>query len=341
MKQVLVTGGTGFIGSHLVETLIRRGDRVRCLVRDPARARRLEELGAECIRGDVTEMAALRPAVQAVDVVYHVAGLLAALRPEHMLHVNAVGSGLVAQACAEMTEPPVLVLVSSLAAAGPVRAGTVRREEDPLSPISVYGQSKREGELAAARWAERVPMTVVRPGVVFGPACREFRPMLSTIYRLRVHPVPGWRRPPLSYIHVSDLVDVLIAAAERGRRVKPPDASRPGTTGPAGFYFAEAGEYPDWGEFGRMFARAIGRPRAPVVPLPAPIPWCVGAVSQAAGRLRGRAPLLNVDKIREARASSWACSSTWTRRDLGFRPGQSLESRVRDTARWFQEHGWL
>ena len=226
-------------------------------------------------------------------------------------------------------------------AAGPARPGSVRREEDPPSPVSLYGQSKREGELAAARWAARVPMTVVRPGVVFGPGCREFRPMLSTIYRLRMHPVPGWHRPPLSYIHVSDLVEVLIAAAERGRRVEPLQESRPGETTPAGFYFAESGEHPDWGEFGRMFARAMGRPRAAVVPLPAPIPWCVGAFSEAAGRLRGRAPVLNVDKIREAHARSWACSSAWTRRDLGFQPSQPLESRVRDTARWFQDHGWL
>ena len=341
MKKVLVTGATGFIGMHLAETLVRRGDRVRCLLRDPSRHTLLDDLDVQRVKGDVTHADSLRSAVDGMDVVYHVAGLLAALSADEMIRVNGAGTGRVAEACATATTPPVLVIVSSIAAAGPAARGEVRREEDPIGPISLYGQSKREGELAAARWAARVPTTVVRPGVVFGPRNADLRPMVSTIYRLRIHPVPGWRSTPLSYIHVADLVDILTSAAELGKRLEPLDDAAPGVTSAQGFYFAEVGEYPDWGQFGRMFARELRRPFAPVVRIPGPLPWAVGAASELYGRLRGRAQVLNVDKIREAVAPSWACSSEWTRRDLNFQPPLSLEERVRETARWFRDAGWL
>jgi nucleoside-diphosphate-sugar epimerase len=340
-SKALVTGGTGFIGLHLVEALLRRGEAVRCLVRNPHRRTPLDDLDVEQVPGDVTDIASLRSALQGVEIVYHVAGLVASLKPEDLVRVNGGGTGLVAEACAASGDPPLLVVVSSLAAAGPVPRGEVRSELDPIRPISLYGQSKREGELAAAAWAAKVPMTFVRPGVVFGPRNVELRPMLSTIYRFRAHPVPGWRCPPLSYIHVEDLVEILISAGERGRRVQSLEDASPGETSPEGFYFAEVGEYPDWGRFGRMFARSIGRPFAPVIHVPGPVPWAVGAASEFLGRVRGRAALLNVDKIREAVATSWACSSEWTRRDLGFEPPRSLEERVRETAHWFREAGWL
>lgn len=339
MQQILITGATGFIGGHLAESLARRGDRVRCLVRDPERAQRLRDLDVELITGDVTRPETLRDAVEGTDVVYHAAGLLAAMSGEKMLQVNGEGVGNVAKACADLSNPPVLVVLSSLAAAGPVPRGEVRDETTPLAPISLYGQTKREGELAVVPWANRVPATILRPGVVFGPRSQDLRPMLSTIYRLRFHPVPGWRCPPLSYIHVDDLVNVMIQASERGLRVASDQGESNDST--RGFYFVGDDEHPDWARFGRMFAMALNRPYAPVVRLFDPLPWCLGVGSEWLGRVRGRAALLNMDKMREARATSWECSSARAARELDFQLPRTLSERVRETADWFRENGWL
>ena len=109
MPQVLVTGATGFIGVHLVEALLQRGDHVRCLVRSPQRANALRQLGAELIAGDLDQHDALATAVADVEVVYHLAGLTKSLRPEEMFRVNRDGTANLMQACAARPEPPTVV----------------------------------------------------------------------------------------------------------------------------------------------------------------------------------------------------------------------------------------
>ncbi|MCO6455194.1 MAG: NAD-dependent epimerase/dehydratase family protein [Pirellulaceae bacterium] len=338
MQRVLITGATGFIGSHLAAECSRRGYRVRCLVRRPPHPA-LSELGLEQVEGDVMRPETLGRAVCDVDAVFHAAGLLAAVHRSDLYQVNGQGTAHVVEACAGAANPPALVLVSSLAAAGPVPRGTVRGDDDPPNPVSHYGRSKRQGELAVTGLAGQVPVTVVRPGVVFGQQCRELRPMLSTIYRFRFHPVPGWRCPPLSYIHVEDLVELLIRCAAQGQRLA--QGSEPAATDTRGYYFAADGEYPDWAQFGRLFALALGRPYAPVVRIPDPLPYLLGAAGDCAARLRGRAGMINGDKMLEARAASWACSSERARRELDFQPSCDLRARIQQTADWFREQRWL
>src|SRR5205823_4142629 len=117
--------------------------------------------------GDVTEPDSLPAAVAGVDVVYNLAGLTKALRTSDQTRVNGSGVDHLAKLCAAQESPPVHVLVSSIAAGGPTPRGKLRYESDEPAPISNYGRSKREGEISAGRWANRVPTTIVRPGVVF------------------------------------------------------------------------------------------------------------------------------------------------------------------------------
>src|SRR5262245_3156801 len=119
MALALVTGGTGFIGSHLVESLVQRGMSVRCLVRSPDRARLLRELGAEIIVGELDWPESLATAVDGASVIYHLAGCTKSLTEAEMFRVNEAGCASVAQACAAQAQPPRLVVVSSVAATGP------------------------------------------------------------------------------------------------------------------------------------------------------------------------------------------------------------------------------
>ncbi len=338
MAHVLVTGATGFIGGHLVRALCERGHRVRCLVRRTSQLDALRQFDLELCESHVLDPAGLHRAVQGTDCVFHLAGLTCALDLATLLQVNGQGTAHVAEACAAQPSPPVLVVVSSIAAAGPTRRGSVRPDDAPPNPVSHYGASKRAGELAAARCADRVPTTVVRPGIVFGPGDKVLLSMFRSVRRWHVHAIAGLSSPPLSLIHVTELVELLERAAERGQRLS---AAEQDGSRRLGYYFACRPEYPDYLEFGRMLHEAVGNRFTAYLHFPTPIPWLVGGVGEVIGRLRRRSLELNVDKIREAMADSWACSCARAQRDLGYAPRQPLQEQLRLTAQWYRQHGWL
>ncbi len=338
MAKVLVTGASGFIGSHLCEALAERGDEVSCLVRKTSRTEHLDALGLRLVVGDVTDLDSLRRAVAGQEVVYHLAAQLRALRARRFYEVNEQGAAHVAQACAEQSSPPVLVLVTSLAAAGPSPDGQPLTEGCPSWPISHYGRSKRAGELAASRHAAQVPMTIVRPGIVFGQRDLGCLPMFRSIAWFRVHLVPV--RPTLgaSVIHARDLVELLMLAADCGERLPAEGSEAPPGQG---YYFAACEEHPTYFRLGRLIGEALGCRRFLMVPAPRLAVRVAGAANELLGQVL-RSPLaLNLDKSREATAGCWFGSSEKAAEQLGFRLGAPLSERLRETAQWYRQQGWL
>jgi len=343
--MILVSGATGYIGGHLVEALLARGHEVRCLVRPSSESAWLEQTGVDVVRGNLLDVDDLRRAVAGVDTVFHLAAVLAESRRGELMRVNAAGTRAVALACAERETPPVLLYLSSVAAAGPTVSGRLRREVDPAAPVSEYGRSKRAGELAVAALADRVPATIVRPGVVFGGRNRDLLPVCQAIRWTRVHLVPSLLPPPLSLIDVRDLVELMIRAAERGRRIgetaADAAAARNGGQFAEGTYFACLDQYPDYGQFGRLIAEVLGYAHIIVMPCIAPVSWAFGGCGQVASLVTRRASMLNLDKMREALAESWACSNEAARRDLQFEPAHSPTDGLQTTVSWYRELGWL
>ena len=326
---MLVTGVSGFIGRHLVRRLIERGDRVTCLVRTTSHIDEAESAGAHLVTGDVTDQASIEQAlaVSQADIVFHLAGLTKTLRTDDFLRVNAGGVRSVAAACAERTEKPVLIVVSSLAATGPCTAGRPWIEGDVPAPVSAYGRSKLAGEQAAAEYAGGVPISIVRPPIVFGPGDRNLLEMFRLIARWGLHIVPGRGERYYSLIHVADLVEGLLLAAEKGERLHP-DGS-PGQ----GIYFMAAENSPSYAELGQEIAAAMGKRRATVVHLPGPLVRLVGLCGDVTGKILRRPSWVNSDKMTEALAGSWTCSSAKARAHLGWRPAATLTDRLRETAK--------
>ena len=338
MQRVLVTGATGFIGGHLTEALTRSGIETRCLVRPTSDTRRLSEIGAILVQGDVTRADGLDEAVANVDLVIHLAGLISALSRAELNKANAEGTGLVAAACARQKVPPTMIVVSSAAAAGPAERGATRVESDPVGPVSNYGRSKRAGELSAAKWSDRIPLSIVRPGIVFGPRDQLTLPIFKTIATWGVHPVVGMGRTKLSLVHVHDLVDLLLKVGANGERLlaAESDATQPA----AGVYFASHDSSPSYLEFGRLIAAAMNKPVVPIPLLP-PVAWSAAAVNQLWSQVRRRSDAFNVDKIREAVQPSWAISNEKAKRQLGWKPRASLEEQLQDTVAWYESNKWI
>ncbi len=351
MSKVLVTGAAGFIGSQLVEKLLSRGDEVRALVRSQAGRDRLGAVGARIVEGDVTARASLVAAVADVDTVYHLAGLTRAMGMADFLRVNEQGVANLLDVCGKQLSPPTVVLVSSLAAAGPSVNGAARTEDQPPRPVSNYGRSKLAGERVAATFSLRLPITIVRPPIVLGPGDRVGLTLFKMVDRAGLHLVPGLAPARFSVIHVDDLTTALILAAERGNRLpgsSPPNSScdcadrqDDARTDPRGYYFVASESMPTYGELGCLVGQALGRRRTHVIRFPKPIVWPIATCAELTARLRGRAPYVGIDKAREALAGDWICSSERAQRELGFTSAAPLPDRLSQTAAWYREAGWL
>ena len=236
--------------------------------------------------------------------------------------------------------------MSSLAAAGPSSANRPRVESDPPTPVSHYGRAKRAAELIAERYAAQVPITIVRPPIVYGEGDLNMLRFFRSVFRLGIHVAVGVSYSRYSLIHVSDLVDSLVLCAQNGARLSPtgdsaaanPSAANP----PSGYYFVAGDEQPTFAELGTLIGTAMGRARVLICRSPGTLVlWPAAAVAEVWARLRGRPFIFNFDKAREARAGSWTCSSQRVRSQVGFVPRAPLIDRLRQTGNWYLQQNLL
>lgn len=338
MPRALVTGANGLVGGRLCLALLAAGWETRGLVRSEQRGRWLSEQGVELRLGDVSRPESLPAACDRCDVVYHAAGKVAAVRRAEFAEVNKQGTKHLASACAASTSPPVFVLVSSLAAAGPSTSGEPRRETEANRPVSAYGRSKLGAELAAREFAKDLPVTMVRPPMVLGPGDRSGLAMFRSIQRSGVFTSPGFRMRSYSIIDARDLATALIAAAERGRRARPPqevDESQQGV------YYATSDEQLKLSEIAQLVAAAVGRRGCRTLRIPPRAAYVAAAVLDAAAYVRSRPFIVSRDKIREATSGSWICSGERLFRETGFRVETPIAERIASTAAWYRDAGWL
>jgi dihydroflavonol-4-reductase len=336
--RCLVTGATGFIGLHLVRRLTAAGHDVACSVRKSSRRGELEALPVRMTTADLETGEGLDDALAGCDVVFHLAGAVRGLTRGDFFRPNADGVRHVVEAAGRCAAPPVVVVVSSLAAAGPATGNHPHEPGDVARPISLYGQSKLAGETAARQVADRVPITIVRPPIVFGEGDRASFEWFRSIAKFRLHAVPGFGPARYSIVHVDDVAVALIAAAERGRRLVPGDD--PSLRG-IGVYYVAADETPTYREIGELVAGALGIRRYIALPIPGPILRLAGFAGECAARLTGRAPLLGCDKAREATAGSWTCSTATARAELDLAPSKNLAAQFAQAVAWYRERKWL
>ena len=321
--KAFVTGGTGFVGAHLVRALQARGDSVTCLVRNPAKAAALGWADVRLVQGDLDDATALREGSAAADVIYHVAGRISARDIDEFMRANRDGTANLLEACS--AQPPRrFVLVSSLAAAGPTVPGAPIDETRPPSPVTPYGQSKLAAEVLVRAMAPA--WTIVRPPTVYGEWDRE----LLKVFRLAgtgLVPVFGDGSQELSVIYAGDLATALVTAAGASAA-----ANR--------LYYAAHPRVTTSRDLARAVGRSVGR-NPHIVPLPAALArgllWAIGSIAH----LAGRATLLSNDKAAEFLAPAWTCRPDALQRDTGWHAATDLEAGLKRTADWYRREGWL
>ncbi len=321
--KAFVTGGTGFIGTHLVNALLARGDAVTCLARSPAKAAALEQRGVRIVRGDLDNAAALRQGCAGADVLVHLAGRIAARDQGEFMRANRDGTANVLDAAVEQP-PRRFVYVSSIAAAGPTVAGHPIDETRPPAPVTPYGRSKLAGEVLVR--AAALPWTIVRPPIVYGEGDRATFGIFR-LANLGVVPLFGDGTQQLSLIHVADLVAALLAVVATERTV-------------GRVYFAAHPEITTARQLAMGAGRALGKtPR--VVPVAPPVARAVLWTAGVLARLAGRTALLSGERAPEFLAPAWTCRPDALRRDGGWEARIDLAAGLPRTAAWYRTEGWL
>jgi nucleoside-diphosphate-sugar epimerase len=322
--RAFVTGANGFLGRALVRALTDRGGAVRALVRPGSDAGALEAAGAEVLRGDALDPAALARGVAGQDVAFHLAGVRRAARRDDFERGNVESTRLLLDACAAAGTPPRLVLAGSLAAAGPSRDG--KREEDPLDPREWYGESKAAAERLAFTYRERLPVAVARPPRIMGPGDRENLLFFRIAARGVLLRFLGPERP-LSWIDVDDCARGFIALAEH-----------PAAVGEA--FFLASRERTDVVGLQREIARALGVPAA-AIPVPPAVLSALAAAADVVTNATGRKLPLNRKLARQVLAAGWTCRVDKASARLGFEATTPLLDSLFRAARSYRALGWI
>jgi dihydroflavonol-4-reductase len=328
MSRALVTGASGFIGSALVRVLLERGDAVRALVRPRSSLERLAGLDVETVVGDVTRPETLPRAVEGMDLVYHLAGMLGRFGvPEsayHALHVE--GTCNVLRACAGR---PIrrLVYCSSPGMLGAVAPGEPPRDEtSPHRPVSVYERTKSAAEQAALPLAAGgVPLVIARPEFVYGPGDRHVVGLFRSIQRGTFFYI-GAGDCLCHPSYIDDVVAGLIACASE--RARPLEAYH--ICGPRPVTIRELAE---------AIAQALGV-RPPRLQLPTGLVRAGAWGAELAGQLLGIEPPLSLEGVRFF-AESRAFSIEKARAELGWSPQVDIAEGVQRSTAWYRANRLL
>ena len=315
MASVFLTGGSGFLGGHLAETLVAAGHRVTASVRRTSDTRRLDRLELRKVELDLGAGDGSAAALEGCAAVVHCGALTRARNEAEFMAVNAVGTLKLAKAAADAGVRR-FVFISSLAARGPDGA------EGPVSP---YGRSKAAAEAGLAAMRGPMEVTVLRPGGVYGPRDSDLLPLFRLAAR-------GWTAiprsdAPLQPVYVADVASAVLAALEAAPAPHPLPVA--------------AAERHSWRALASALMAAVERPGR-VLRLPSAIFLTVGALSELAGRLTGKAPAFDRRRARDLSAYAWTCDIESSRRHLDpWRPRVGIEEGLARTAEWYRRRGWL
>lgn len=324
--KVLVTGGTGFLGSHIAQQLGELGHEVRALVRTTSDTRFLRTLPAvTLVEGTVEDRASCKSAVEGMDAVVHCAGLIKARSPAEFRLTNVIGTSNMLDAVAKQPTER-FVFVSSLAARAPSRTGMPLPAEAAPSPVTTYGKTKLEAEQAVLARKGDMHVTVVRPTAVYGPRDREILQFFQLAER-RALPFIGRPDGKLTMISGEDCARAIVACLS----AKVPSGRA---------YDLDDGRVYDRRELIAGLETAVGKRALVRFPIPDPVVWTVGYLTEAFGRVTDRAVMVTREKVDEL-LQQWVGDSSAAFDDLGYGPCEAWPEGARRTADWYYANGWL
>jgi nucleoside-diphosphate-sugar epimerase len=324
--RVFLTGATGFVGGHIVDRLLARGDQVTALVRSPRKAEGLAARGVRLVAGDLHDLPALHAGAAEADVVLHAAALTGAVDETEFLTANRDGTANVLTAALNARTHPRLVYVSSMAAGGPARRGHPKRDADNDRPVTMYGRSKLAGE-GVLRTSSHPAWVILRPPTVYGPRDRDNLLTIFKAARTGFAPVFGDGTMELSAIHVVDLAEACLAATTAAGIER-------------GTFYVNHPEVVTSAELVRRIGAAMGR-RVRLIGIPEGVARAILTLTGGAAALFHRKTILRADKANEFYQEAWTGDPSPFTARTGWRAVRDLAAGLAETYAYYREAGWL
>jgi len=323
----LITGATGFIGSHLAEHLAARGYNLRFFVRGSSNLKWIRHLNPDYVHGDFFDAQSLMNAVRGVDAIYHVAGVVASRTKAGFFKGNQHATRNLLQAV-QKANPSLsrFVHVSSQTAVGPSPPDKPIDENASYHPVTTYGKSKMEAEKEVMKFDGVMPWTIIRPPAVYGPRDVATFDFFHSASR-GLLPLVGFERKLVSLVHVRDLVSGIVLAGEKkeGRNQS---------------YFIGSERFYDWEEIAETTLRVLGR-RALKIHVPEPAVFAIAGIAGLFSVFSKKPSVLNWEKGRDMVQKAWTCDITKAKKDLGYKETIGLEDGIRETVAWYKKEGWM
>ena len=321
--RAFITGGSGFIGGHLIESLVGRRLEVRALVhRSPIRP----SDKVETVQGDICDQELLSKALAGMDILFHLASALgsSAIGRQEFRRINTLGTENILEA-ARLAGVSRVVHLSSAGVFGSVRKGETAAESVPPKPITVYDKTKLEGEQTALRFArEGLDVVVVRPGWAYGPGDRRTFKLIKAVCSGRFIMATrgkGYQTP----VYIDDLIKGILLAAEKGKKGE--------------VYHLASGEIMTVRNMVEDIAAACGRKLSRLYLPLLPAQLAAFLLEKTFAPLR-REPPLSRSKL-SFFIHSKPLSIEKAREELGYKPEFDFQSGLSQTISWYRSQGWL
>ncbi|MBL7831044.1 MAG: NAD(P)-dependent oxidoreductase [Saprospiraceae bacterium] len=328
MKKLLVTGANGFIGSTIVEQAINRGWKVTAAIRKGSNTSHLLPYQIEYLELDYSNKIDLVNKFSKIDkfeYIIHNAGTTKAANKDEYLKVNVAYTQNLVEALIESHKiPEKFLFVSSLAAIGPVKHGQTIDNNTKPNPVTWYGESKLSAEQYFDGLSE-FPWTIIRPTAVYGPKDKDifvFIKMVSKGLEFYI----GKKEQELSFIYSEDLADLMLTIVE-----KSPLHQK--------YIGSDFKQYKS-ADLGNSIKISQNKSTLKLK-IPAIVITSVAYVFDFFGKLSGKVPTLNLDKMNELKAESWWCNPKNVKTNLNWQPKNDLYSGMKNTIEWYQKHKWL
>ena len=333
--KILVTGASGFIGSFIVEEALRRGFETWAAVRASSSRQYLQDPRIHFIELDLSSVEQLTRQLEgySFDYVVHAAGVTKCIDKRDFRRINTEGTKHLVKAILALKMPlRRFVYLSSLSVFGAIREQQPYddiRETDTPQPNTEYGRSKLEAE----QWLDSLSpksggfdYVILRPTGVYGPRERDYFLMAKSIKQHSDFAV-GFRRQDITFVYVTDVVQAVFLALERGQTGRK--------------YFLSDGQVYQSSTFSNLIHEELGRPWWIRITAPVWVLRVVTFVGEYVGRLTGKISALNNDKYNILRQRNWRCDIGPAVSELGYRPEVDLREGVRRSIKWYKDNKWL